>query len=184
VTGPLADALELLTRWSAPDRDQELLRRSYLDHLRRNADGLLRSCRPDHLTASTLVLSEDGEAVLLTLHRKAGRWFQLGGHVEAADRTLAGAALREAVEESGRAELRLDPDPVHLDTHDVPFCGAGTRHLDVRFVAVAAGGRDHVTGTESLALRWWPAEELPTQEPSLRRLVDLGRERLGVLRRT
>ena len=39
--------------------------------------------------------------MLLTLHRKVGRWLQLGGHCEPADTTLAGAALREATEESG-----------------------------------------------------------------------------------
>ena len=39
--------------------------------------------------------------MLLTLHAKAGQWFQLGGHCEPGDATLAGAATREAAEESG-----------------------------------------------------------------------------------
>ena len=102
-----------------------------------------RSCRPEHLTASTLVLSPDGAEVLLTLHAKAQRWFQLGGHVEPGDPTLADAALREATEESGLCGLSLDPGPVHLDAHEVPFCGGvdePTWHLDVRFVAVGGPG--------------------------------------------
>ena len=53
------------------------------------------------------MLDAAGDAVLLTLHAKARAWFQLGGHCEPGDLTLAGAALREA---SGNqvAELAAD----------------------------------------------------------------------------
>jgi ADP-ribose pyrophosphatase YjhB (NUDIX family) len=91
-----ADALAALVGWAAPTPAQEALRERYVAHLATRADGLTRDCRPDHLTASTLVLSADGNAVLLTLHAKAHRWFQFGGHVEPGDPTLADAALREA----------------------------------------------------------------------------------------
>jgi 8-oxo-dGTP pyrophosphatase MutT (NUDIX family) len=174
-----SDALALLTTWVAPDDSQELLRRQYVAHLVRHPDGLSRSCLPDHITASTLVLSADCKQVLLTLHGKARQWFQFGGHVEPGDITLSGAARREATEESGIAGLELDPAPVHLDTHAVPFCGGpGTRHLDVRFVAVAPAVATPEVSAESVDVRWWPVEELPTDEPSMRRLVDLGRDRL------
>lgn len=173
------DALAVLTGWGAPSPVQERLRDEYVDHLRRHPDGLHRSCRPDHITASTVVLSRDADAVLLTLHAKAGAWFQLGGHLEASDASLAGAALREAVEESGLSGLQLDPRPLQLDIHTVPFCGGrGTRHLDVRFLAVAPEDADHTVSAESLDVRWWPVDRLPNDEPSLRRLVDLGRDRL------
>jgi len=175
-----ADALTVLTGWAAPDERQALLRGLYVDHLHANPHGLSRSCRPDHITASTLVVSADQASVLLTLHAKARRWFQLGGHVEEDDATLAGAALREAAEESGLEGLVLDPVPVHLDAHDVPFCGgAGARHLDVRFLAVAPDGARHVVSDESADLRWWPVDALPGDEPSLRELVDRGLDRLG-----
>ncbi len=154
------DAVRLLSRWRAPDERQELLRQEYVAHLSAHDDGLTRTCLPDHVTASTLVLSPDGDQVLLTLHGKALAWFQLGGHVEAADATLAAAALREAREESGLDDLDLDPDPVQLDRHEVPFCGGrpGTRHLDVRFLAVAgtahgAGGQRGVGGCALVARR-------------------------------
>jgi 8-oxo-dGTP pyrophosphatase MutT (NUDIX family) len=170
----------VLTGWSAPTPAQESLRREYVAHLERHPDGLHRSCHPDHLTASTLVLSSDGNSVLLTLHAKARQWFQLGGHLEPADTSLAGAALREATEESGAAGLALDPRPLQLDTHEVPFCGdrVGTRHLDVRFVAVTPAGAAHTVSVESLDVRWWPVDDLPSDERSLRELVDLGRDRL------
>jgi 8-oxo-dGTP pyrophosphatase MutT (NUDIX family) len=178
-----ADALAVLSAWQAPSAAQDRLRREYVAHLRTHPDGVHRTCRPAHLTASTLVLSADGSSVLLTLHAKAGRWFQLGGHLEAGDRTLAGAAAREAEEESGISGLQVDPVPVHLDAHPVPFCGpagaGGSVHLDVRFLAVAPGGTatEPVVSAESSALRWWPADDLPSDEPSLLALVARARER-------
>jgi hypothetical protein len=96
-----ADALAVLDRWRAPHREQEQLRRRYVAHLRAHPDGMTRACTPDHVTASTLVVNAERDAVLLTLHAKAHAWFQLGGHCEPGDETLAGAALREATEESG-----------------------------------------------------------------------------------
>lgn len=174
------DALRVLRAWTGPTPEQERLRERYVRHLEAHDDGVFRGCVPDHLTASTLVLSHDGARVLLTLHGKAKRWFQLGGHLEPGDATLAGAAEREAREESGIAGLALDPVPVHLDEHVVPFCRPGTgdaarpvHHLDVRFVAVAAPGAEPVVSAESLDVRWWDVDALPNAE--LAELVDLAR---------
>ena len=178
-----ADALAVLGDWPAPTDAQEALRQRYVAHLHAHPDGLGRRCRPDHLTASTLVLSPDGDAVLLTLHAKARRWFQLGGHCEPGDATLAGAALREATEESGLPGLELDPVPVQLSEHAVPFCGPAApgstpvHHLDVRFVAVAPADAAHAVSEESLDVRWWPVDALPDPEPDLVELVALARAR-------
>jgi 8-oxo-dGTP pyrophosphatase MutT (NUDIX family) len=174
-----ADALAVLTDWSAPTPAQEELRRRYVEHLRARPDGMTRACRPDHLTASTLVLSADGSAVLLTLHAKAREWFQFGGHCEPGDTTLAGAAQREATEESGLAGLVLDPVPVQLSEHPVPFCGpdGDVHHLDVRFLAVAPQGVDHAVSEESLDVRWWPADALPDPHADMVELVALARAR-------
>ena len=183
MTGLHADAVRLLESWTSPTEQQEALRLEYVAHLRSNPDGLARSCHPDHITASTLVMDPGHDQVLLTLHAKAGQWFQLGGHTEPEDTTLAGAALREATEESGIDRLRLDPVPLHLDAHGVPFCGGrpGTRHLDVRFLAVAPPGAVAAISEESADLRWWPVDALPSEESSLRELVELGRHRAGRL---
>lgn len=167
---PHGDAARVLRAWTGPTAEQERLRERYVRHLEAHDDGVFRTCVPDHLTASTLVLSHDGARVLLTLHAKARRWFQLGGHLEAGDTTLAGAAEREAREESG-LELSVDPVPVHLDEHVVPFCRPGTgdparpvHHLDVRFVAVAQPGAEHAVSDESLDVRWWDVDALPDAE--------------------
>ena len=174
-----ADALAVLEGWRAPHAEQERLRVRYVEHLRAHPDGMTRDCRPDHVTASTLVLNAAGDAVLLTLHAKARAWFQLGGHCEPGDATLAGAALREATEESGLTGLELDPVPVQLSEHAVPFCGpAGdVHHLDVRFVAIAPAGVEHAVSEESLDVRWWPVDALPEPEADLVELVELSRRR-------
>ncbi len=181
------DALTQLVRWVAPSADQEALRRRYLTHLAAHPDGLDRVCRPAHLTASTLVLSADLSQVLLTLHAKAHRWFQFGGHCEEQDATLLAAATREAREESGLAELDLDPVPVQLSEHAVPFCrvpgladdGELVHHLDVRFLAIAPADVAPGVSEESLDVRWWPVEALPDPEPELVELVELARARAG-----
>jgi len=178
-----ADALAVLQGWPAPTGAQEALRQRYVEHLIAHPDGLDRACRPDHVTASTLVLDADHGAALLTLHAKARAWFQLGGHCEPGDATLAGAALREATEESGLTGLRLDPVPVQLSEHAVPFCGSnGARsvhHLDVRFVAVAPPGAVHAITDESLDLRWWPLDALPDPGADIVELVALARARVA-----
>jgi 8-oxo-dGTP pyrophosphatase MutT (NUDIX family) len=111
------------------------------------------------------VITGTGDEVLLNLHGKARRWFAFGGHCEAGDQTLAGAALREALEESGLGDRDLDlhPRPVHLDAHAVDFChpGSTVHHLDVRFVAVARQGSRHRASDESLDVRWWRWDALP-----------------------
>ncbi|CAA9378817.1 MAG: hypothetical protein AVDCRST_MAG60-711 [uncultured Nocardioides sp.] len=160
-----ADALATLRAWQPPTPGQELLRDRFVTLLEARPDSMTRECLPDHLTASTLVFDEDRTRVLLTHHAKARRWFQFGGHPEPADTTLAGAALREAVEESGLrpSDLTLDTSPVLVDAHPVPFCapGAGVHHFDVMFAAVARAGADHAVSEESLDVAWWPLDELP-----------------------
>ncbi|WP_324649421.1 NUDIX hydrolase [Georgenia sp. H159] len=176
-----SSALAVLAGWRAPTPTQSALRARYVAHLEAEPQGVLRECYPDHLTASTLVVSADRSSVLLTLHRKARRWFQLGGHVEPGDTSLTGAALREATEESGVAGLVLDPVPVQLSAHPVPFCDprGGVTHLDVRFVATAPAGAAHATSAESLDVAWWPVDGLPEPEPDMLELVALARQRLG-----
>jgi 8-oxo-dGTP pyrophosphatase MutT (NUDIX family) len=167
------DALEVLGRWQAPNAEQEALRQRYVRHLTAHEDGTWRSCYPEHLTAGALVISADGDRVLLNLHRKARRWFHFGGHCEPGDTTLAGAAAREAAEESGVAELVLSPTPVQLDEHVVSFCGdmPATHHLDVRYLAVAPADARETVSEESLAVRWWPVDALPDLEPAMHALI-------------
>lgn len=167
-----ADALSVLSAWEAPSPAQATLRDRYVSHLLTHPDGMDKPCFPAHVTASCLVLSPDRSLVLLTLHAKARMWFQFGGHCEPRDASLADAALREAREESGLEDLSLLPGPVHLDAHRVDFChpDGPVDHLDVRYAAVASYSSPTVS-PESLDVRWWPIDDLPTDEPSILELV-------------
>jgi ADP-ribose pyrophosphatase YjhB (NUDIX family) len=175
------DALASLEAWSPAAADQARLRARFLTHLRAHDDGLQRTCFPDHITAGTLVVDSSVERVLLNLHGKAQRWFAFGGHCEATDRTLAGAAEREAVEESGITDLRFDPVPAHLDEHAVGFCDPRgvVQHLDVRYVAVAPAEAVHAVSDESLDVRWWSLDALPELEPEMHELIAVARARFG-----
>jgi 8-oxo-dGTP pyrophosphatase MutT (NUDIX family) len=154
-------AIAVLSEWQAPDAAQDSLRHAVLAFVQGRDDACLRECVPGHVTASALVLDDSGTRVLLTLHPRLGRWVQLGGHCEDDDDIVA-AALREAVEESGVADLRIAPELVAIHVHPVTCSlGVPTRHLDMQFVAHAPAGAQIVISDESDDLRWWPADALP-----------------------
>lgn len=175
------DAVRLLTGWPAPDGEQERLRLAYLEHLGAHGDGMWRSCVPSHLTASALVLDPPGDRVLLAFHGKGRFWAQFGGHCEPGDVTVAAAALREAVEESGIPGLRLvGSHPVNLDRHALSSAfGSCREHLDVQFAAVAPAGAEPVVSAESAEVGWFPYDALPPDAVDLEQLV--ARARAAVL---
>ena len=168
-----ADASASLAAWRPSDPRQDGLRQAFLDLLRQRPDALDRSCAPAHLTASALVLDAAAGRVLLVLHRKIERWIQPGGHAEPTDATLAGAALREATEESGIAGLRIEPGILHLDRHPAP-CRPGVvdEHFDVRYLVVAPPEREPAVSDESLDVRWFDHDALPDGiEPTILEMI-------------
>ena len=175
-----ADAVRLLTAYAPVGARHAALRQDYLDHLRTFANGTRRECLPDHLTASAIVVDPEGGRVLLGLHAKAGLWLQMGGHIEDGDETIAAAAMREAVEESGIAGLRLwSETPLALDRHPAPCSAAARYHLDVQFLAIAAPGSVPLVSPEQIELRWCTYDDLaePTDD-AVRRLVAAARDAL------
>lgn len=169
-----------LSQWQTASEADESLRHTMLAFLDASPSGCLREHEPGHITASSLVLTEDAEQVLLTLHPKVGKWIQLGGHCEPGDDTVVDAALREATEESGIEGLRIDPVLLSAHTHPIT-CSLGkpTRHLDLRFLVWAPIGAVPVCSDESDDLRWWPVDALPddAERESIDHLVALARQR-------
>jgi 8-oxo-dGTP pyrophosphatase MutT (NUDIX family) len=172
--------VETLQAWQPPAGDQRALRDGYLAHLAARPDGWSRRCPGAHLTASSLICAADSGRVLLTLHAKIERWLQTGGHIEESDDTLLAAAVREATEESGLTELKVDPLPLLLSRHEVA-CGdvRPTYHLDVQFLVLAARPDAPSIGAESLDLQWFDHDRLPPTDSSVRALVAAAVERLG-----
>jgi 8-oxo-dGTP pyrophosphatase MutT (NUDIX family) len=147
----------------------------FREFARVHPDAFQRSCVPGHYTGSAWLVSADGARVLLTHHRKLGRWLQLGGHADG-DTDLARVALREAEEESGLAGLVLEPEIYDLDRHRIPARGTDPEHwhYDVRFVVRALGSERFSVSDESHALAWRPIEEVARDESadeSVRRMA-------------
>jgi 8-oxo-dGTP pyrophosphatase MutT (NUDIX family) len=137
------------------------------------ADPFLRERLEGHLTGGAWLVSGDGERVLMTHHRKLGRWLQLGGHADG-DTDMARVALKEAEEESGLSDLSVEDDIFDLDRHwiperkDVP----GHWHYDVRYVVRANGSEAYVVSDESLDLAWRGIAPLADDaDPSIRRMA-------------
>ncbi|MEU7590015.1 NUDIX domain-containing protein [Micromonospora sp. NPDC049230] len=176
-----SDAVALLEGWRPTSPAAAAARDRTLALLDAGPIAMSRQHRPGHITASTLVLDATGTRVLLCLHIKFGRWVQLGGHCEPVDQTLVAAALREATEESGIADLRIDPVPIDVDVHEV-LCQGGSRHHDVRFAVVAPPGAVEQVSDEAEELGWFPPDQLP--EPLAGGTAHLVAPALAALRRS
>ncbi len=128
-----------------------------------------------HFTGSAWLVSADGRNVLLMHHRKLGRWLQPGGHADG-DRALGDVALREAQEETGVAQLRVEGEVFDIDRHRIASRATEPEHwhYDVRHVVRAGVDDRFVINHESLALAWRPIAEVAVDvglDVSLRRMA-------------
>lgn len=138
-------------------------------------DPFVRTRLAGHFTGSAWLVSGDGRRVLLTHHRKLGRWLQLGGHADG-ERDLSLVALREATEESGLHGLTVEPEIFDIDRHWIPERGTepGHWHYDVRHVVRATADEAFTVGDESLDLAWVDIAAIaadPGADESLRRMA-------------
>ena len=124
-------------------------------------DPFRRERTAGHFTGSAWLVDRAGARVLLTHHRKLGRWLQLGGHADG-DRQLSRVALREAEEESGLPGLSLEPGLLDIDRHWIPARAdvPAHWHYDVRYVVRAGDTEAFVVSEESLDLAWRDVQSL------------------------
>ncbi|EQD65072.1 NUDIX hydrolase family protein, partial [mine drainage metagenome] len=120
--------LASLMAYRADDAEQRAAQTLFTEFARSHPDCCQRRHPPGHFTGSAWLVSKDGARVLLTHHRKLGRWLQLGGHADG-DADLARVALREAEEESGLSGLRVEGGIFDLDCHAIPARGNDPEHL-------------------------------------------------------
>jgi 8-oxo-dGTP pyrophosphatase MutT (NUDIX family) len=162
-------------RHTAEDRFEAWAWRALLDE-----DGpalLTRHARPSHLTASAIVLTADGLATCLVLHGRIGQWVQPGGHLEPGDTSLAAAAAREVLEETGLTG-RVLPSIACLSRHPAPCRPDVDWHLDVQCVLVCDRTAPQVSA-ESVDVRWWDVDGLPRDlAPGVRAAVARAVDRL------
>jgi ADP-ribose pyrophosphatase YjhB (NUDIX family) len=120
-------------------------------------------------TATTFVVHEG--RTLLLLHRKLGKWFPPGGHIDPHE-LPDHAALREVHEETGlEVELlacggilgpvRVLPQPYCILLEDI---GPGHQHIDLIYFARVCGGSLAPAEREARAWRWLTWEELADPE--------------------
>lgn len=131
---------------------------------------------PGHFTGSAFVCCPATGKVLLHLHRRLGKWLQMGGHDEG-ERDLLRTALREGAEESGLTDLApLGAGLLDVSVHPIP-AGKGEpdhRHFDVRWAFATARPEAAVRDPEeSVHLEWLDLAEAAARmaEPSSARAL-------------
>ena len=127
---------------------------------------------PGHFTAGCFIVDDAGR-LLLHHHRRLNLWLHMGGHIEEGE-SAEEAALREAREESGLADLEILGGIFDLDIHDIPAAGAEPDHdhFDVRFLAHTADpDAVRIAGGESNEIAWVPLDRAAELMPSDARRV-------------
>ncbi len=142
-----------------------------------DAQILVRSARPGHLTGSGLVVDAVAERFVVIHHRKLKIWVQPGGHADG-EANLARVALDECTEETGIDGLRIAVPAIDIDVHRVaPPREDPHFHYDVRFLVLAPPGASMRRNHESTDGRWVPWNDVDSVpiDAGMKRLVAAGR---------
>ncbi|MGS2616020.1 NUDIX hydrolase [Micromonospora sp. LZ34] len=119
-------------------------------------------------SVSAVVRNAAGE-LLLGKRADDGRWSVVSGFVEPGEQP-ATAVIREVYEETG-----LDVEPVRLSSvvshpHTYPN-GDRCEYLNLGFHCRLLGGTARVNDDESVAVRWFPMDALPTLDAHARTVI-------------
>ena len=156
---------DLVARYLERFPDQAERLRPFTDALAESSDLTHRRTLPGHVTTGAFVVDADGR-LLQIAHKSLNRWLNPGGHTEPEDASLADAARRELLEETGLGaehvtllaasnldpnpdpdvdpDRNLDPDlPLAIDAHRIPANPAKDEpehwHFDFRYAFLLNG---------------------------------------------
>ena len=156
------DLLEKLDRYAPTTQRDADARARVIDFVRDHPNCFQRSLAIGHITGSSWVVDSANRRVLLTHHRKLGKWLQLGGHADGEPDVLS-VALREAKEESGIEHIEpVSHEVFDVDVHLIPKRGneQAHYHYDIRFLLRVQGGDAFHVSEESIDLAWFLATDL------------------------
>jgi 8-oxo-dGTP pyrophosphatase MutT (NUDIX family)/GNAT superfamily N-acetyltransferase len=125
---------------------------AFIDHFDRLDQPFSETAQPVHVTASAIVVSDDGRFTVLHRHKRLNMWLQPGGHIEPGEPPWDGA-LREAIEETGLPAVLGSAELLHVDVHPGP---RGHTHLDLRYRVTSAQVKPQPASGESQDVRWLP----------------------------
>ena len=116
---------------------------------------------PLWIPAVSAVVLDDRNRVLLALREDFGEWAVISGILEPGEEPAVGI-LREIREETG-----IEVDLVRVGCIDVTpqityTNGDQIQFLDVCFLARYGSGDPHAADDENTDVRWFPADELPS----------------------
>lgn len=128
------------------------------------------------LVGGVLIISDDGESVLLMKHRKLGVWIYPGGHLEDTENPLD-CAVREAIEETGASFEILETDTFRLEAvyarssplplvimkELVPYPNGPHEHFDMIYLG-RAKSRDFKRNEESSDCEWFSRDSIDVIE--------------------
>ncbi len=170
------DLLEKLATYPATWPEERATTQKLIGFVEQHAGCFERSLAVGHVTGSAWVINQAGTHVLLTHHKKLGKWLQLGGHADG-DSNILRTALREVREESGLTAFEpVSTDIFDIDIHLIPKRKGNPAHYhyDIRFAIQVTGSEEYVVSDESHDLAWVEVKSLNqfTLEESMLRMAN------------
>lgn len=156
--------LDLLQNHQTSFSEEIEFRKQIIEFLEQNDDFALRSNLTGQLTGSAWVVNKERTKVLLIHHKKLNKWLQIGGHIEATDKTIEETILREIKEESGLKGLKLLSSSIYdIDIHTIPQKKEIAEHLhfDIRLIVEADENEILLPQDEEiLDIKWYSVNEV------------------------
>ena len=168
--------IQLIQNYSKryPDEQVAITMLSFIEN---HTNHFSRTNHHGHFTGSAWIIDPDKSKILMTHHKKIGKWLQLGGHADG-EQDLLKVSQREAIEESGINNfITLSNEIFDMDIHEIPPIGSDPKHLhyDIRFLLQADPDKESlIISNESHDVAWIPLDKIAdyNSEQSIMRMVD------------